>query len=98
MKKIHFLELQKSLLKKIKKTQRLIGFTLMDQFKEDIDLGIVDSLSRKYKFVQVDLNDDSNREIWVGLTGPDICRSGGCTFLLLSHHGDIIPQFSVSKK
>lgn len=77
--------------------QRLIGLTLTDQFKEDIDLGIVDSLSRKYKYVQVDLNDDSNKEILVGLTGPYFCGSGGCTFLLLSHHGDIITQFSVTR-
>lgn len=77
--------------------QRLIGLTLTDQFKEDIDLGIVDSLSRKYKYVQVDLNDDSNKEILVGLTGPYFCGSGGCTFLLFSHHGDIITQFSVTR-
>lgn len=75
--------------------QRLIGLTLLDQFKEDIDIGIIDSLSRKYKYVQVDLNEDSRKEILVGLTGPYFCGSGGCTFLLLSNHGDIITQFSV---
>lgn len=75
--------------------QRLIGLTLKDQYKEDIELGIVDSLSRKYKYVQVDINEDSNKEILVGLTGPYFCGSGGCTFLLLNYHGDIITQFSV---
>lgn len=75
--------------------QRLIGLTLKDQYNEDIELGIVDSLSRKYKYVQLDLNDDSNKEILIGLTGPYFCGSGGCTFLLLNYHGDIITQFSV---
>lgn len=77
--------------------RRLIELTLLDAFKEDIELGIVDSLSRQYNYVQVDLNRDTKNEILVGLIGPYFCGSGGCTVLLLTNHGDIITQFSVVK-
>lgn len=77
--------------------QRLIRLTLLDSYKEDIELGIVDSLSRRYNYVQVDLNNDTKKEILVGLIGPYFCGSGGCTVLLLTNHGDIITQFSVVK-
>lgn len=77
--------------------RRLIELTLLEAFKEDIGLGIVDSLSRQYNYVQVDLNSDTKKEILVGLIGPYFCGSGGCTVLLLTNHGDIITQFSVVK-
>lgn len=77
--------------------QRLIQLTLLDQFKEDLDLGLIDSLSRTYKYNQVDLNGDGNLEILVGLNGPFFCGSGGCTVLLLTNHGDVITRFSVVK-
>lgn len=75
--------------------KRLIQKTLTDIFKEDLEKGFLDSLSRQYKYSQVDLNEDGNLEILVGLTGPYFCGSGGCTVLLLSHYGDVITRFSV---
>ncbi|GMQ25295.1 hypothetical protein Aoki45_19770 [Algoriphagus sp. oki45] len=77
--------------------QRLIQLTLLDQFKEDLALGLIDSLSRTYKYNQVDLNGDGDQEILVGMTGPFFCGSGGCTVLLLTSHGDVITRFSVVK-
>ena len=76
---------------------RLIRFTLTDLFKEDIEKGFLDSLSRQFKYSQVDLNEDGSLEILVGLTGPYFCGSGGCTVLLLTNHGDMITRFSVVK-
>ncbi|MBY5951557.1 hypothetical protein OU792_17755 [Algoriphagus sp. NF] len=77
--------------------KRLIQKTLTDIFKEDLEKGFLDSLSRQFKYSQVDLNEDGNLEILVGLTGPYFCGSGGCTVLLLTSHGDVITRFSVVK-
>ncbi|MCS5490856.1 hypothetical protein [Algoriphagus limi] len=75
--------------------QSLIQLTLLDQFKEELEW--IDSLGRTYNYAQVDLNEDGNLEILVGMTGPFFCGSGGCTLLLLTDQGDIITQFSVVK-
>ncbi|WP_051260931.1 hypothetical protein [Algoriphagus marincola] len=77
--------------------KRLIQKTLTDIFKEDLEKGFLDSLSRQFKYSQVDLNEDGNLEILVGLTGPYFCGSGGCTVLLFTSHGDVITRFSVVK-
>lgn len=75
--------------------QHLIKITLKDLFKEDIEKGYLDTLSRQFKYSQFDLNQDGNKEIFVGLTGPFFCGSGGCTMLLLSDHGEVITRFTV---
>ena len=74
-----------------------VQLTLSDLFKEDIEGGILDSLSRTYIFKQIDLNNDEVNEILVGLIGPYFCGSGGCTVLLLSDQGELITRFSVVK-
>jgi hypothetical protein len=75
--------------------QRLIRLTLTDLFKEDLEKGFLDSASRRFRYDQVDLNQDDKLEILVGLTGPYFCGSGGCTIYLLSNHGDVITRFTV---
>ncbi|MEN2280516.1 hypothetical protein AAGF08_00160 [Algoriphagus sp. SE2] len=77
--------------------RKLIGLTLNDVFKEDMEKVILDSADRKYMYDQIDLNADGNKEILVGLAGPYFCGSGGCTLLLLTNHGDVITRFSVVK-
>jgi hypothetical protein len=74
---------------------RLLQLTLLDKNKEGIQQGWIDSLSRSFKYSQVDLNADSKKEILVGMTGPAFCGSGGCTLLLLDPHGNIITEFTV---
>lgn len=64
--------------------------------EEDLKLEIVDSLSRKFIFFEYDLNGDNLKEIFVGLTGPYFCGSGGCTQLILDSKGDVITMFTVS--
>ena len=63
---------------------------------DDLKLGIVDSLSRKFIFFEYDLNGDNRNEIFVGLTGPYFCGSGGCTQLILDSKGEVITMFTVS--
>lgn len=69
---------------------------LQTAFKDDIAKGILDTLSRKFLIKKVNLNDDGKEEIFVGLTGPYFCGSGGCTFLLLTHNGSLVTRFTVS--
>jgi hypothetical protein len=63
---------------------------------EDLKLGIVDSLSRRFIFLEYDLNGDNTKEIFVGLTGPYFCGSGGCTQYILKDNGDVLTKFTVS--
>ena len=63
---------------------------------DDLKLGIVDSLSRKFIFFEYDLNGDNRNEIFVGLTGPYFCGSGGCTQFILDSKGEVITMFTVS--
>lgn len=63
---------------------------------EDLKLGIVDSLSRRFIFLEYDLNGDAVKEILVGLTGPYFCGSGGCTQYILKDNGEVLAKFTVS--
>jgi hypothetical protein len=80
-----------------KQTADLVRLTLKDQLKSDLEKNLVDSLSRKFIFFEYDLNDDGKKEIFVGLTGPYFCGSGGCTTYLLDDQGNTITKFSVSR-
>lgn len=79
-----------------KQTADLVRLTLKDKYKSDLDKNLIDSLSRKFIFFEYDLNGDSKKEIFVGLTGPYFCGSGGCTILLLDDQGNDITNFTVS--
>jgi len=63
---------------------------------EDLKLGIVDSLSRRFIFLEYDLDGDAAKEIFVGLTGPYFCGSGGCTQYILKDDGEVLTKFTVS--
>lgn len=78
------------------KTAALVRDRLKLIAEEDLKLEIVDSLSRKFIFFEYDLNGDNLKEIFVGLTGPYFCGSGGCTQLILDSKGDVITMFTVS--
>ena len=80
-----------------KQTADLVRSVLQAQLKADLDKNLVDSLSRKFVFFEYDLNDDGQKEIFVGLTGPYFCGSGGCSPMLLDSQGKVITKFSVSE-
>lgn len=77
-------------------TATLVRNRLTKLLEDDLKLGIVDSLSRKFIFFEFNLNGDATKEIFVGLTGPYFCGSGGCTQFILSDQGEIITKFTVS--
>lgn len=79
-----------------KQTADLVRLTLKDKYKSDLEKNLVDSLSRKFIFFEYDLNGDSKKEIFVGLTGPYFCGTGGCTIMLLDNQGNEITNFTVS--
>jgi len=69
---------------------------LQSYFKEDLQKGLLDTMSRQFLLQEADLNNDGKDELFVGLTGPYFCGSGGCTFLLLDQRGKLITKFTVS--
>lgn len=77
-------------------TATLVRERLIQLYAEDLKIGVMDSLSRKFIFFEYDLNGDSNKEIFVGLTGPYFCGSGGCTQFILNSKGEVISKFTVS--
>jgi hypothetical protein len=77
-------------------TATLVRNRLTQLIAEDLKIGIVDSLSRKFIFFEYDLNADGSKEIFVGLTGPYFCGSGGCTQFILNAQGKVVTQFTVS--
>ena len=68
---------------------------LQTKYKNDLQKGFIDTLSRKFFVVEFDLNNDGKKELFVGLTGPYFCGSGGCNALLLGD-GKLITQFTVT--
>lgn len=76
---------------------RLVKLTLESKYKSDIDKKLIDDSSRKFVYSEFDLNGDSKKEIFVGLTGPYFCGSGGCSIYLLDNQGNIITYFSVAE-
>lgn len=78
------------------KTADVVRNRLTQLYADDLKIGIVDSLSRKFIFFEFDLNEDGSKEILVGLTGPYFCGSGGCTQFILNAEGEVISRFTVS--
>lgn len=79
-----------------KETAELVRKTVQDLFKDDLDKNIIDEYSRKFIFFEYDLNEDGNKEIMVGFTGPYFCGSGGCSQMILDNMGNVISRFTVS--
>lgn len=61
------------------------------------DLNFLNAEQRSYQLDAYDLNNDGSLEYFIGFTNDYFCGSGGCTYYLLSHEGDIISLFSVSR-
>lgn len=79
-----------------KEVVEMVANKLRERYKDDIAKGVIDSASRKFRIYQYDLNGDGNKEIFVGLSGPYFCGSGGCSMMLLTNKGDAITYFSVT--
>lgn len=79
-----------------RQTGDLVRLKLQNKYKSDLDKNLIDSLSRKFIFFEYDLNGDSQNEIFVGLTGPYFCGSGGCSIMLMDNKGNEITNFTVS--
>ena len=69
---------------------------LRHSFSNDLKRGLINPMSRQFQLQRADLNGDGTNEIFVALTGPYFCGSGGCTFLLLDQTGKLNTRFTVS--
>ncbi len=79
-----------------KETAEKVRRFLHETFKSDLDKNVLDSASRKFCFFEFDLNEDGAREVFVGLSGPYFCGTGGCTLFLLNNAGQLINKFTVA--
>lgn len=61
------------------------------------DLGFLNKNQRSYQLDAYDLNGDGNLEYFIGFTNDYFCGSGGCTYYLVGHDGQLISLFSVSR-
>jgi hypothetical protein len=78
-------------------TANLVRLTLQDFYKEDLKKNLIDSFGRRFIFYEYDLNQDGQKEIFVGLRGSFFCGSGGCTMYLLDNQGNLITKFTVAR-
>ncbi|MET0464255.1 MAG: hypothetical protein ABW007_13915 [Chitinophagaceae bacterium] len=78
------------------KTVDLIRRMLTTSIFKD-DLAAMKKQDRQFTFIEMDLNGDRKKEIFVGFNGSYYCGSGGCTALLLHHNGTLITRFTVTK-
>ncbi|MCU0335019.1 MAG: hypothetical protein MUF62_08195 [Chitinophagaceae bacterium] len=69
---------------------------IASSFGSDLATDFQDSSMRKFRLFRFDLNDDGSEEIFVGLTGPLFCGTGGCTIMLLQADGSVITNFTVA--
>lgn len=79
------------------KTVTLIKKSLSKIFNDDLSKNLIDEQSRKFKVFEHNINEDTKKEIFVGLTGSYFCGSGGCTVLLLNPEGELITKFTVTE-
>lgn len=78
-------------------TLHLVKLSLSKMFKDDLSKNLIDEQSRKFKVFEHNINEEPKNEIFVGLTGPYFCGSGGCTVLLLNPEGELITKFTVTE-
>jgi len=71
------------------------NFLIKDYLKDD--LAVMNDSDRKFQMYKIDLNNDGKDEVFVRFLTPYFCGTGGCTFLLLDHQGEIITDFSVTR-
>lgn len=69
---------------------------LQTEFKKDIDSKALEEKDKKFIQFEFDINDDGKKEIFVGLTGPYFCGTGGCTQFILNEDGSKLAHFTVS--
>jgi len=77
-------------------TENLVRSSFQALFKDDLEKNIIPDLSKKFMFFEYDLNDDSKKEIFAGLSGPYFCGSGGCTIYLFNNDGTVLTRFTVA--
>jgi len=78
-------------------TLNLLKLRLGKMFKDDLAKNLIDTQSRKFRLFEHNINQEPKKEIFVGLTGPYFCGSGGCTVLLLNPEGELITKFTVTE-
>ena len=78
----------------------LMARNLRNALKNDLlkdDMEFIPEEQRRFSYAEVDLTGDEKPEYLVGFRNSYFCGSGGCTFLLLDHEGNLVTRFTVSR-
>lgn len=62
------------------------------------DLPHMPPSARRFQYQAQDLNGDGKVEHFVFFQNSYFCGSGGCTYFLFSHHGQLIIRFTVAEQ
>lgn len=70
---------------------------LATEYLSPADLRAIKKDQRKFQVVQIDLNQDGEKEIFINFVSSYFCGSGGCTLLLLNKQLEPITEFTVTQ-
>ena len=69
---------------------------IVSMYLEDGDLRAMDTTDRKFRYQQIDLNNDGKLETFISFFTPYFCGTGGCTAVLLDENLRPITKFTVT--
>jgi len=75
-----------------------VAIRVADQLEKVLvkkDLALLSSDDRKFTYTAIDLDGDSNNEIFVAMKGSYFCGSAGCTIYLLNSRAEKINSFTI---
>ena len=78
-------------------TAEKIAHYITTDYLSKADLETIVMNERKFRYQQIDLNGDGNKEVFVIFSTPYFCGTGGCAMILLDHQLQPITKFTVTR-
>lgn len=69
---------------------------IVNTFLQADDLRAIEEKDRKFRFQQIDLNNDGKMETFISFFTPYFCGTGGCSAVLLDNNLKPITKFTVT--
>ena len=79
-----------------KDTAEKIAHYIANEYLTPEDLKAIPMSERKFRYQQIDLNNDGKMEVFVSFYTPYFCGTGGCSMVLLDDHLKPITKFTVT--
>lgn len=78
-------------------TAKRIAQYITTDYLSPEDLQSIEVSDRKFRYQEIDLNADGEKEIFVMFSTPYFCGTGGCSMILLDHQIKPITKFTVTR-